>query len=148
MALYSLTVNNVALAGATAKTLIELATPATDRAKIVQWWCEFDGTSATAVPVKIEVQRASAAVTTATTLAGEKNDTADGTAAVIAKHSTTVEGTGTLNGGEIHVVPPTGGIFIQYLPGRELILPVSAFWRLRATAPAGVNATFGVIWEE
>jgi hypothetical protein len=143
-----MTVSNVALVAATAKTLAELGTSATDRAKIKQWWIEFDGTSSTAVPVKVEAQRASAGVTTATTLAGEKLDAADGTAAIVSKHSTTVEGAGTLNGGEIHVVPPTTGIVMQYPLGGEVVLGVSTFWRIRATAPANVNATFGVIWEE
>lgn len=148
MALYGLTVKGIALVAATPKTLIELATPSNCRAVLCQWWIEFDGTSASAVPVDVEFQRASAAVTTATTLAGTAFDLAEGASLMVTKHSTTTEGAGTLSGGEIHKVSPTAGILVQYPLGREWVVPVSAFWRLRATAAAGVNATCGLQWEE
>jgi hypothetical protein len=148
MGLYSITVDAIALTAATAKTCIELGTASTDRAYLVAWWVDFDGVSSTAIPVKVEAQRASIAVTTATTLTPEKWDIADGAAAVVAKHSTSTEGAGTLSGGEIHRVHPQSGMFREYPLGRELILPVSAFWRLRLTAAATVNATVGAIWSE
>lgn len=148
MALYSLSVDAVALSAATAKSLIELGTTSADRCRVVSWWCEFDGVTASAVPVKIEVGRFSAAVTTATTLAGYALDAADGTAGTVAKHTTTTEGAGTFSGGEIHRVSPTSGLVLQYPLGREWSVPVSGFWRMRVTAAAVVNATFGVIWEE
>lgn len=148
MAIYSITVDAIALVAATAKTCLELGTASTDRAQLIAWWVDFDGVTSTAVPVKVEAQRASAAVTTATTLTPEKWDTADGAAAVVAKHSTSTEGAGTLNGGEIHRIHPQGGFFREYPLGRELYIPVSAFWRLRLTAAATVNATVGAIWSE
>lgn len=148
MAIYSVTVDAVALVAATAKTVLELGTSATARARILQWWCWFDGVSASAIPVKIEVQRASAAVTTATAATEEPHDPAEGAASTAATHSATAEGAGTLSGGEIHKISPTTGLLVQYPMGRELVLPVSAFWRMRLTAAAAVNATVGVIWEE
>lgn len=148
-ALYTVSIDAIALVAATAKSLFELATPASARARIVQWWVEFDGVTASAVPVKIEVGRFSAAVTTATTLAGGALDLADVTSLMTTKHSTTAEGAGTFTaGGEIHRVSPTSGILVQYPLGREWVVPVSAFFRIRATAAAGVNAAFGCIWEE
>lgn len=148
MALYTLSVDGIALAAATAKTIAELGTAATARAKIVEWSVTFDGVTSTAVPVKVEVGRFSAGVTTATTLAGFKGDPADGTAAVVAKHSTTVEGAGTASDVYLFRVPPTGGLVMQYPLGRELVLAVSTFWRIRVTAAAIVNVTFSVTWEE
>ena len=151
MALYSMSVDGIALVAATAKSIAELATGAADRARVVEWSVTFDGTSASAVPVKVEVGRFSAAVTTATTYSGGpgKNDAADGTAGVTAKHSTTVEGAGTADGSvEIYRVPPTGGFVMQYPLGREPVIGVSSFYRIRCTAPAGVNATFTLKWEE
>lgn len=148
-ALYSVSVDAIALVAATAKSVFELGTSASDRVRIVQWSVEFDGNTSTAVPVKIEVGRFSAAVTTATTQAGAQLDLADGTASSTTKHSTTVEGAGTFTaGGEIHRVSPTSGVLIQYPLGREWVIPVSAFYRIRCTAPANVNASFCVIWEE
>lgn len=148
MAIFNTKINGVALVAAAAKTVLELGTAATSRAKIKQWWVEFDGTSSSAVPVLVEFQRASAGVTTATTITAGKNDAADGAAATVVKHTTTVEGAGTLSDGETHLVPPTGGLVMQYLPGTEYVVAVSSFWRIRCTAPAGVNVTCGVVWDE
>jgi hypothetical protein len=148
VALYVVSVDAIALAAATAKSVLELATGAADRARIVQWWVEFDGVSASAVPVKVEVGRFSAAVTTATTITGQKLDSADGAAAITAKHSTSTEGAGTFDAGETHRVPPTSGVVIQYPLGREWVAGTSGFWRMRLTAAATVSATVGVIWDE
>lgn len=148
MALYFMSVDAIALVAATAKSIAELAAGAGDRIKIVEWWVEFDGVTATAVPVKIEVGRFSADVTTATTFTIDKGDPADGAAATTAKHSTTVEGAGTADDVMIHRVHPQSGIYVQYPLGRELVLAVSTFWRIRCTAAAGVNASFGIVWEE
>jgi hypothetical protein len=94
------------LLAATAKTCIELGTAAGSRIAIIAWWAEFDGVTSTAVPVKIEAQRASVAVTTATTVTAEKFDAADGGPITTAKHTTTTEGAGPLTGGEIHRCHP------------------------------------------
>lgn len=148
MALYSMSVDGIALVAATAKTIAEVGFGAADRGKIVEWSVTFDGTSASAVPVKVEVGRFSAAVTTATTFTIDKLDPADGTAGATAKHSATAEGAGTADDVVIYRVPPTGGMVMQYPLGREWVMPVSTFWRIRCTAPAGVNVTFNVTWEE
>lgn len=149
MALYSFSVDAVALVAATAKSVLELGSPSTDRAKIKEWWVEFDGISASAVPVKIEVGRFSAAVTTATTGTPTKYDPAEGAAGCVVKHSTSTEGAGTAEAGLfIHRVSPTSGIYVQYPLGQELVLAVSTFFRVRLTAAAIVNATAGITWEE
>lgn len=149
MALYTFTVPNLALVAATAKTCIELGVSSTDRVKIVSWWVEFDGVTSTAVPPDIEVGRFSAAVTTATTGTASKYDPADGASSAVVKHTTAVEGAGTAEAGcENHTVPPTSGFMVQYPLGREPVLALSTFWRIRITAAAGVNVTCGVTWEE
>lgn len=149
MALYTFSISNVALAAAVAKSVLELGTAASDRARIVSWWVEFDGISSSAVPVDVEVGRFSAAVTTATTGTPSKLDPAEGAGATVVKHSTTAEGAGTIEAGsELHHVHPQGGLLVQYPLGREPVLAVSTFWRIRLTAAAGVNVTVGVTWEE
>jgi hypothetical protein len=148
MALYSMSVDGIALVAATAKSIAELGFSSTNRGRIVSWSVTFDGVTASAVPVKIEVGRFSAGVTTATTFTVDKLDPADGTQTVTAKHSTTTEGAGTADDVEIYRVPPTGGFVMQFPLGREWVMPVSTFWRIRCTAAAGVNATFCVTWEE
>lgn len=149
MALYSIHIDALALVAATAKTVIELATSAANRAKVKEWWIDFDGVTATAIPVKCEIQRFSAAVTTATALAGDPLQ-GEPAAESTAKHSTTVEGAGTATAGSgwIKRIPPTSGFHYIAVEGRELLLPVSAFARIRCTAAAGVNVTAGLVWEE
>lgn len=148
MALYSMSVDAIALVAATAKSVAELGSSSTVRIRIIEWSVTFDGVTASAIPVKVEVGRFSAAVTTATTFTIDKVDPADGTAATVAKHSTTAEGAGTADDVKIFRIPPTGGYVMQYPLGREWVMALSTFWRIRCTAAAGVNATFHVTWEE
>jgi hypothetical protein len=149
MALYTFSIDALALAAATAKTVLEIGVAATDRVKIVAWWVEFDGVTPAAIPVKVEIGRFSAAVTTATTATEKKYDPADAAPSAVVKHSTTVEGAGTAEAGlEIHRIHPQGGLLVQYPLGREEVLAVSTFWRIRVTAAAIVNVTAGVIREE
>lgn len=148
MALYSMSFDGTALVAATAKTIAELGVSSTNRIKVVAWSVTFDGVTASAVPVKIEVGRFSAAVTTASAYTANKIDPADGAATVTAKNSATAEGAGTASDVEIYRVPPTGGFVMQFPLGREWVMPVSTFWRIRCTAAAGVNVTFTVTWEE
>ena len=143
-----MSVDSVALTAATAKSMLELATPATDRVKIVEWWYEFDGTTSTNTPVKIEIGRFSAAVTTATAFTPEKFDPAMGTSAVTAKHSTSTEGAGTADDIIHRRCPPTSGYHYVAPLGREFTMALSTFWRMRVTAAQAVNITCGVIWEE
>ena len=149
MAIYEFTIDGLALVAATPKTVLEIASGATDRVKIVSWWVEFDGATSTAVPVKVEVGRFSAVVTTATTITELKLDPAEGAPAAVVKHSTTTEGAGTPETGiETHRIHPQGGMFVQAPLGREKVLAVSTFWRIRCTAAAGVNVTAGYNREE
>jgi hypothetical protein len=129
--------------------VLELGTAATDRARVVSWWVEFDGVTSTAVPVDVEVGRFSATVTTATTGTAGKFDAADATPTTVVRHTTSTEGAGTAEAGlEQHHIHPQGGLLVQYPLGRELVLAVSTFFRIRCTAAAIVNVTAGITWEE
>lgn len=146
--MYGVSVDQIALTAATARTVIELATPSTAVLTPVMWWVEFDGVSASALPVKVEVGIFTAAVTTATTVTPfALNAGGRGLASpVTAKHSTTVEGAGTATYVEQHRVSPTSGILLQEPLGNEVAVGASSFWRIRLTAAATVNATVGVRW--
>jgi hypothetical protein len=144
--IYVATVDAIALSAATAKTIIELATPATIRATLVQWWVEFDGTVASNTPVKVEVARITASGTGTAYTAKKYSDFAPA-ALVTVEHTSTAEPTyGDVL--EIHRIPPTSGIFIQYPLGREIQIPVSGFLGIRCTAAQTVNVTVGTVWEE
>lgn len=150
MPIFAASIDAVALAAATAKTVAELGTAATTPIKILDWWVEFDGVSSAAVPVKVEVGRFSAAVTTATTVTLSKVDYGGNAVAAntVFKHSTSTEGAGTASDVEIHRISPTSGVRFQYPLGREWVVGASGFWRIRITAAATVNATFGFLIEE
>lgn len=146
--MFGVSADQVALTAATAKTVIELTTPATVGLTPVMWWVEFDGVSASALPVKVEVGIFSAAVSAATTVTPfSLNGGERGVASLVtAKTNATAEGAGTATYVENHRVSPTSGILVQEPLGNELVVGASSFWRIRLTAAANVNATVGVRW--
>lgn len=148
--IYGVSVDGIALAATTAKSIFELGSPATTGIVPVRWWVEFDGVSSAAVPVKVEFGRFSAAVTTATGVTPYKKNYGNNSLAsqCTAKHSTSTEGAGTASDVEIHRVSPTSGLFVQEVLGMEWTMGASAFWRIRCTAAAIVNVTFGFEWTE
>ena len=143
---YTVAVDAIALSAATLKSLMELQTASTRKIILISWWVEFDGTSAAATPVKVELVRASAGITGTTITALKYTDSAPAAITTV-KHSASGEGTPTDVLG-IHRISPTTGIMVQYPLGREITVPVSGFLNLRCNAAATVNATVGMQWEE
>jgi hypothetical protein len=148
--IYSVSVDGIALVAATAKTILEIATPSTADCIPILWWVEFDGVTASNTPVKVEVGRFSAAVTTATTVTPAKVNYGGNALAsqLTVKHSTTTEGAGTASDVEIHRVSPTSGAIWQESLGNEWSIGPSSFYRIRCTAAQATNVTFGVRWLE
>lgn len=146
--------------GTAIKTHIQLATNTTTPAiRFVEWWAEFDGSTA-ATPIKVELIRHTGGAQTTLTayVAGDIAKYNDpnapassiqlGTALSGYSNTTTeVTPTGAVSL-QTHFVPPTSGIYIQFPLGREPEVQVSAFARLRTTAAAAVNCYAGLVWEE
>jgi hypothetical protein len=147
--------------GTAIKTHIQLATNTTTPAiRYVEWWAEFDGSTA-ATPIRVELIRHTGGAQTTLTAYGagdiarvnDPNAPASsiqlGTALSGFSNTTTeVTPTGTPVSLETHFVPPTSGIYVQFPLGREPEVQVSAFSRLRTTAGAAVNCYAGLMWEE
>lgn len=148
--IFSVSVDAIALVAATAKTVLEIATPSTTGIVPLAWWVEFDGVTASNIPVKVEVGRFSAAVTTASSVTPAKVNYGGNAIAsqCTVKHSATVEGAGTASDVEIHRIPPTSGLIWLESLGMEWAQGVSGFWRIRCTAAAAVNVTFGIRFAE
>ncbi len=144
---FSVAVDGIALAAATAKTVLEIATPSTRSATLIQFSVEFDGTSAAVTPVKVELMRGSATITGTTITPVKFNDPLGPNALATAKYNATGEGTAT-DLIETHRVSPTAGYEKLYPLGREPQIGVSSFLRLRLTAAAAVNAAVTIVWEE
>jgi hypothetical protein len=146
--------------GTAIKTHIQIATNTTTPSiRFVEWWVEFDGSTA-ATPIKVELIRHTGGPQTTLTAyaAGDIAKVNDPNApassvqlgtALSGFSNTTTEVTPTGDVSlETHFVPPTSGIYVQFPLGREPEVQVSAFARVRTTAGAAVNCYAGVMWEE
>lgn len=145
---YSATQDGIAT-GTSLKTLIEIATPATAAANVYHVWVDFDGISASAVPVLVEIVRATASITGTTLTPSQLGTEGYATANVTAKHTATA-GSGTNLGNVLmkrRIAPTTG--WELFLPDNRLfVVGASGFLRLNVTAGATVNATVGIAWQE
>lgn len=146
--------------GTAIKTHIQLATNTTTPSiRFVEYWTEFDGSTA-ATPIKVElIRHTGGPQTTLTAYAAadiakvnDPNAPASsiqlGTALSGFSNTTTEVTPTTAVSLETHFVPPTSGIYVQFPLGREPEVQVAAFARVRTTAGAAVNAYCGVMWEE
>ena len=147
--------------GTAIKTMLQLATNTTTPAiRFVEWWVEFDGSTA-ATPIRVELMRHTATpqktltayVTADIARVNDPNAPVSGiqlgTALSGFSNTTTeVAPTGTPVSLETHFVPPTSGIYVQFPLGREPEVQVSVFARIRTTAAAAVNCYAGCMWEE
>jgi hypothetical protein len=141
-------------------THIQLATNTTTPAlRFVEWWAEFDGSTA-ATPIKVElIRHTGGPQTTLTAYAAadiakvnDPNAPASsiqlGTALSGFSNTTTQVTPTAAVSLETHLVPPTSGIYVQFPLGREPEIAVAQFARIRTTAGAAVNCYAGLMWEE
>ena len=146
--------------GTAVRTMIQLATNTTTPSiRFVEYWVEFDGSTA-ATPIRVELLRHTGGPqTTLTAFAAadiakvnDPNAPASsiqlGTALSGFSNTTTDITPTTAVSLETHFVPPTSGIYVQFPLGREPEVQVAAFSRLRVTAAAAVNCYAGLMWEE
>ena len=144
--------------GTSIKTMLQLATPSTRSIKIVSWWVSFDGTTA-ATPIACELMHSTAINATVTAYVAaditkiqvpDPGDTSQLTLGTAAS-GYTASAEGTVTAGvqyDYQLVPPTSSYLIRYELGREPVVPVSRFLRIRVTAGAAVNCVCGITWEE
>lgn len=139
--------------GTSIKTLLQVKPSATIVAKIVEWGISFDG-SAAATPIKVElIETDVAATVTAHVAAGiVKLDAnalrgGDPTTNLIQVGTTSTGYTATAEGSitasrvfDAQLVAPTNQYIKQFPLGREPIIDLSLFARIRVTAGAAVNA--------
>lgn len=126
---------------------------ATVVAKIVEWGISFDG-SAAATPIKVELCETSGAATVVASATGDIAKT-DGNAlaggdpvtnlilvgTTATGYTASGEGTpGTVRTWDVQFIAPTGQFVKQFPLGREPVIQVSKFARIRVTAGAAVNA--------
>lgn len=151
------TASRVAVATGTAiKTLMQVATPSTTGIIVMAWGISFDGVSSSAVPGICELIQTDVAATSGTSVTPSPWGGMDlsrvslcvgGTGAT--NHSPSVEGTITaVKSYDVQHISPTSGYSVQFPLGREPIIPVSKFLRVRVKFAATVNAICWIAWEE
>src|SRR5882724_8146239 len=143
----------VVTTAAVIKTLLQFKPSATTIAKIVEWGISFDGSSA-ATPGKVELMESDVAATvTAHAVADITKYDSDalvggdpttnliqvGTTAT--GYTASAEGTTTVaRMFDLQLLPPTGPYVKQFPLGREPVLQVAKFARIRVTFPVAINA--------
>lgn len=139
--------------GTAIKTLLQVKPSATNTLKIVEWGISFDG-SAAATPIKVELLETDVAATVTASAAADivKTDAAalaggDPTTNLIQVGTTSTGYTSTSEGTitatrvfDAQLVAPTNQYVKQFPLGREPVVQISKFARVRVTAGAAVNA--------
>lgn len=139
--------------GTTIKTMLQFVPSATVIAKVVEWGCSFDGSTA-ATPGEIElVETDVAATVTATALADITKYDSDALAGgspvtnliqvgtALTGYSASVEGTSTVaRMFDLQLIAGTNQYVKQFPLGREPVVQVGKFLRVRMTFAAAINA--------
>lgn len=141
---YVASIDGVALAAATAKTVLQIATPATVRALVEDIQVSLDGVTAANTPGLVELLRQTTAGTM-TALTPAPVDSAAPASLVTASHTATAEPTaGTVL--RRWRITPNGGLFELPTPWgtSQLRVPVSGFLGIRCTFAQVVNVNASI----
>lgn len=146
--------------GSAIRTMLQIEAPSTRSLTILEWGISFDG-SAAATPIECELLTTTVAATMSTasvagdvTLWNAPNDevsliTYGGTTHTGFATAAVTEGTvANARMLDLQLIAPTNQYVKQFPLGREPVVPVSKFLRVRVTAAATVNAYIYVIWSE
>lgn len=146
--LYSIVTPAVALVAATAKTAVGVVSSAADDTTITEIVVSFDGVTASAVPVLVELCTYDA-TTTGTRTTGTAAQITGRISATGASvfHTYTVEPTVLTVIYSWNVTPNGGLLDIMYPLGREPGTDIGKGIVLRLTAPAIVNARAALVFE-
>jgi len=136
----------VALAAATAKTIMQVIAPANQRLKLKRWGVFFDGVSAVAEPVQVRLLRQTDAGTV-TSLTPVKLVAGSETVQTTAGHTATVEPTAgdVIDIAEVH---PQSGYEVLIPYDMPIEIPGGGRVGIECTAPAIVNVRAKIIFEE
>lgn len=138
--------DEIALAAATAKTLVQIVAPTNQRMIVKSFGIAFDGTSSTAEPVKWRVLRQTTAGTMSS-LTPVKLSAGSETVQSTAQHTATAEPTAgdVLDSGECH----PQGFYEKVVPtDQKWEVPGGTRLGIECVAPAVVNARAKIHFEE
>lgn len=139
--------------GTSIKTLLQIQPSATLVMKILEWGVSFDG-SAAATPGKVELLETDVGATVTAFAAADLNKF-DAAALMCGNQTTNLIQVGTTNSGytatsegsiaavrmfDAQLIAPTNQYVKQFPLGREPLIQVSKFARIRVTFAAAINA--------
>lgn len=139
--------------GTSIKSLLQVKASATKPFKIVEWGISFDG-SAAATPIKVELLQTDVAATVTAAAVADINKL-DGESLAGGDQTTNLFPVGTTSTGytssaegsitavrmfDVQFIAPTNQYVKQFPLGREPVVEISKFARIRVTAGATVNA--------
>jgi hypothetical protein len=145
----------IAMVAATAKSVLQVATPSTTDIEVLGWGISFNGVTSTAVPVQCELfWTATGATVTAQSPAPWGNAMqpaslcVSGTAATGINAGTETAPAAQVNMVDAQFVHPQSGYAVWFPEGHREKVSVSSFLRLRVTAAAVVSVIPWVVWKE
>ena len=143
----SLVTAEVALAAATAKTVIQIVAPSNHRVKILRWGVFFDGVSGTGEPVQIALHRQSTEGTSSALTPYKLDDSLAESLQTAGRHTATAEPTtgDLIDAIEVH---PQSGYEMVFPLGQEIIVGGGDRVGIICTAPAIVNVRAKIVFEE
>jgi hypothetical protein len=147
MSLFVVNVTGEAVNANTVETLLQVVASSSKSLEVVRWGVSFNGTSASDVPVRVELLRLSSQGTSSA-FTPLKLDPASDAPLATARTAHTAEPTvGDVL--EPHQVTPYGGLLVmQYAPDERIRVPASGRIGIRCLAPAAVNATAFLVFNE
>lgn len=135
-----------ALAAGAIETVVQVVAPAAQKIKILAWGVFFDGTSSTAAPVELELQRQTSAGTSSALTPVRWDDDQPALQTTARQDFTAEPGkSDVLESKEVH---PQTGYEVIYPPGGEPWCGVGDRIGIEVTAPAAVNCRAYIRFEE
>lgn len=136
----------VALAAATAKTIVQIVAASNDNVLVKEWGVYFDGVAPTAEPVQVRLLRQTTAGTMSALTPVQRKGPAV-TLQTTAQHTATVEPTAG-NVMAVREVHPQAGYQEKFAPGEEIEVTNGGRIAIECTAPAIVNVRAEIVFEE
>ncbi len=149
MPMYTARIDPEAVATAATETLVQIVTGSTRQVKVKEWGVSFDGTSATATPIRVDLLRQTTAGTSSALTIIENDPTGPAPISTALQDFSAEPTAGDVLWSQY--LTPAGGFDRVQLPlGEEIVVDVSTRIGLRVVVPSGsnCNATAYIKFEE
>lgn len=149
MPLYIARIDPEAVATAATETLVQIVTGSTRAVRVKEWGVSFDGTSASATPILVDLLRQTTAGTSSSLTIVQSDPTAPAPISTALQDFSAEPTAGDVLWSEY--ITPAGGFDRVQLPlGEEIVVDVSSRIGLRVVVPSGsnCNATAYIKFEE